>query len=175
MIATERLVAWAHAEGLTAEETTLREAEQAAVDYVNRMTGRNYGASAEIVETFRWRGGVLDLANEPVDLVLEQWTGSAWEAIGADSYTVDGRLVYLEGAYAVGGTRVRATYTAGYEPGDPEADPPGDPDVWDAPPVVQQAVRLLTMHWFVNREAVVTGTISTELQLAVDSLLRAAA
>jgi uncharacterized phiE125 gp8 family phage protein len=36
---------------------------------------------------------------------------------------------------------------------------------------IKQAVKLLVAHWFKNREAVVTGTISKEIELAVHSLL----
>lgn len=39
------------------------------------------------------------------------------------------------------------------------------------PGVVKQAMKLLIGHWYLNREAVVTGTISTEVQFAVDALL----
>lgn len=38
-------------------------------------------------------------------------------------------------------------------------------------PDVEQAVLLLVGHWYANREAVVTGTISTAIPLAVDRLL----
>jgi hypothetical protein len=166
MISTERLVAWAKAEGLTAEEETLRECEKAAVDYVNRVTGRYFGAESELTEEFRWRGGVLDLSNVPVDLTLEQWTGSAWEEMGTDDYRVSGRLVYLSGSYALGGTPIRATYTAGYE-----VDP-GDDDAWDAPPVVQQAVRMLTMHWYVNRGDGIASSTTPQLEEVVMRMLQ---
>lgn len=36
---------------------------------------------------------------------------------------------------------------------------------------VEQAILLLVGHWYANREAVVTGTISTAVPLAVDRLL----
>lgn len=36
---------------------------------------------------------------------------------------------------------------------------------------VQQAVLLLVGHWYANREAVVIGTITSEVPLAVDRLL----
>jgi hypothetical protein len=171
MIATDRLVAWAKAEGLTAEEATLRECEQAAVDYVSRITGRNYGLEADSVIEFRWRGGILDLPDTPAtdSLVLERWNGTSWEAIAADAYRLSGRLVYLTGAYDVGGTPVRATYTSGYTAGSPDANQ------WDAPAVVQQAVRMLALHFYVNREAAVVGVVSDEMEWGVRVLLQAVA
>lgn len=36
---------------------------------------------------------------------------------------------------------------------------------------VEQAMLLLVGHWYANREAVVIGTIATDVPLAVDSLL----
>jgi len=39
------------------------------------------------------------------------------------------------------------------------------------PEVVQHAMLMMINHWFVNREAVVTGTIATTIPLGVDALL----
>ncbi len=41
----------------------------------------------------------------------------------------------------------------------------------DVPESTKQAMRLLIAHWYENREAVLTGTISKEIEFAVDSLL----
>lgn len=51
-----------------------------------------------------------------------------------------------------------------------EADPVG-PDEMGLTPDVEQAILLLVGHWYANREAVVIGTISTAVPLAVDRLL----
>lgn len=51
---------------------------------------------------------------------------------------------------------VKVTYVAGYD---------------SAPQVVKQAMLLLIGHWYENREAVVIGTISTEIQFTVKALL----
>lgn len=40
------------------------------------------------------------------------------------------------------------------------------------PDEIRHAMLLLVAHWYENREAVLVGTISTEIQFAVDSLLR---
>lgn len=51
-----------------------------------------------------------------------------------------------------------------------EAEPVG-PDEMGLTPDVEQAILLLVGHWYANREAVVIGTISTAVPLAVDRLL----
>lgn len=166
MISTVELVAWTKA--VAGEETILRSLEKAAVDYVNRMTGRWFGVTATIIDTFRWRGGTLLLANEPTTLVLtESEDGVTWATVAASRYVQTGRLVYLSGSYLSTGTHIRATYTAGY------AVVGGDADVWNAPEAVKQAVRMLVGHWYVNREAAVVGTISSEVELGVRMILQA--
>lgn len=56
------------------------------------------------------------------------------------------------------GRDVRIRYRAGYEDG-------------KIPYAARQAILLLVGHWHAHREAVVTGTIVTEVPLAVDRLL----
>lgn len=43
----------------------------------------------------------------------------------------------------------------------------------DVPETIRQAALLLIGHWYLNREAVITGTISTEVQQTVEALLSA--
>lgn len=60
------------------------------------------------------------------------------------------------------------TYRAGY----PGADGGMEPDpTAGVPQAIRKAMRMLIGHWFINRQAVVTGTISTEVQFSVESLL----
>lgn len=51
-----------------------------------------------------------------------------------------------------------------------EADPV-EPEQMGLTPDVEQAVLLLVGHWYANREAVVVGTISSAVPLAVERLL----
>ncbi|QBF27457.1 phage gp6-like head-tail connector protein [Pseudomonas tructae] len=51
-----------------------------------------------------------------------------------------------------------------------EGDPAG-PEEMGMTPDVEQAILLLVGHWYANREAVVIGTISTAVPLAVERLL----
>lgn len=57
---------------------------------------------------------------------------------------------------------VTVTYTAGYG-NSPE----------DVPMPIRQAILLLVGHWYQNREDVVTGTITGQLENSVDALLAA--
>ncbi|OLY75598.1 hypothetical protein AU074_22715 [Pseudomonas sp. ATCC PTA-122608] len=50
-------------------------------------------------------------------------------------------------------------------------DEPSEPEQMGFTPDVEQAVLLLVGHWYANREAVVIGTISSAVPLAVDRLL----
>jgi len=60
---------------------------------------------------------------------------------------------------------VSVTYRAGY------ANVGADPVRSGAPAQIKAAILLLVGHWYANREAVVTGTIATQLPMAVDALL----
>ncbi|MDD1977125.1 head-tail connector protein [Pseudomonas tussilaginis] len=51
-----------------------------------------------------------------------------------------------------------------------ETDPAG-PEEMGLTPDVEQAILLLVGHWYANREAVVIGTISSAVPLAVERLL----
>ncbi|MCY1181879.1 hypothetical protein D9M73_224110 [compost metagenome] len=51
-----------------------------------------------------------------------------------------------------------------------EADPV-EPEQMGLTPDVEQAILLLVGHWYSNREAVVIGTISSAVPLAVERLL----
>jgi hypothetical protein len=63
----------------------------------------------------------------------------------------------------VNGVRVR--YEVGYTM---PSDSPNDRPV---PQPIITAMKLLLAHWYENREAVIIGTIQTELGMAVESLL----
>jgi uncharacterized phiE125 gp8 family phage protein len=54
---------------------------------------------------------------------------------------------------------VKVSYTSGHATGRP------------APEQAAPAIKLYIGHWYENREAVITGTISTELDQALDALL----
>lgn len=167
MISTADLQDWMKADD--ADAPVLRSLEEAAVKAIEQMTGRYYGVEDTITEVIRFRGFPLTLANDPIGGVLttlEQWDGTSWTTVTTDKYSLWGSFVMSEGAWeTLSLTKFRATYQAGY------TVDPLDADVWDAPRDIKQAVMLLVGSWFENREATVTGTINTELDLGVKMLL----
>lgn len=149
---------------------TLRRLEQAAIAMIQKRTGRYFGVEGEISESLSWRGWPMQLGNTPAGGALttfEQWDGSAWSAVAATSYYVDGVFVYWNSTASWSPltmpSRYRVTYDAGFTA--------GTGDEWEAPEDIKQAVLLLVGHWFENREAVVVGTITAEVKLGVDALI----
>lgn len=176
MISTADLQDWMKADD--ADAPTLRLLEEAAVKAVQQQTGRYFGVVATQTEIIRFKGWPLQLANEPIGGVLtslSQWDGSAWSLVASTDYYVDGSLIWPNATYSSPITwlvpttsrRYQAVYQAGY------TVDPNDADVWPAPSDIQQAVKLLVGHWFENRESVVIGTTSSEVQQSLDWLLQA--
>lgn len=97
-------------------------------------------------------------------------TAGASQTLSASAYTVDtysepGRIVPAFGQ-SWPATRdipnaVIVTYVAGYGAG----------AAADVPQPIRQAILLLVGHWYANREGVLTGTISKEIEFAVSALL----
>jgi uncharacterized phiE125 gp8 family phage protein len=168
MISTDDLKDWMKAED--SDLPTLRSLEEAAIKAIEKMTGRYLGVTAAVTETIRFRGFPLALANDPIGGVittLEQWDGSAYSTVAATDYYVWGSFVFSEGVWEslTAPSRFRVTYQAGY------TVDPLDQDVWDAPADLKQAVKLLVGHWFENREAVVVGTITSDVKMSVEMLV----
>jgi uncharacterized phiE125 gp8 family phage protein len=64
---------------------------------------------------------------------------------------------------------VVVTFKAGYRPTSPGS---GDPTMPVLPHTLKSALKLMLAHWYENREAVVLGTIATQLPLGIEALLR---
>lgn len=108
--------------------------------------------------------GAIELPHPPlldVESVRYVDEGGVEVEVPAVDYTVD--TLTMPGTVAPvdrwpDGRDVRIRYRAGYEDG-------------KIPHAARQAILLLVGHWHAHREAVVTGTIATEIPLAVDRLL----
>lgn len=97
-------------------------------------------------------------------------TGGTSQTFSSDDYTVDtdstpGRVYpnYDESWPATRAQQkaVTITYVAGFGTA-----------TTDVPESINQAIKLLCGHWYENREEVIVGTISKQVEFAVDALLR---
>lgn len=174
MISTADLQDWMKAEDVDAP--VLRILEEAAIKTVQKQTGRYWGVTATQTEIIRFVSWPLPLANAPIGGVLtslEQWNGNAWAVVDAVNYYVDGCFIWPNASYTwppsyqypYSPLRFRVIYQAGYTVN------PTDADVWPAPEDIRQAIRLLVGHWFENRESVIIGTTSSEVQQSLNFIL----
>jgi uncharacterized phiE125 gp8 family phage protein len=145
----------------------------AALDHVERFTGQVLSPRVMelVLDGFPCWPELISIPRAPVTSIVsiaytDPSTGEAAAMDSADWRWSDAdpellrpafRAAWPSAAAERGSVRVR--FGAGYEEG-------------LAPPALLQAVKSLTGHWFANREAVVTGTISTELPLGVMDLMR---
>lgn len=149
---------------------------KAARKYIETATGR-----ALITQTLRltrdcfptWKEGyTFRLPSPPLQTVSSiQYTDTAGatQTVTAAEYVVDATSVPGRVGLAYGYTwptdvieqiaSVNVNYVAGYGLA---AAVPHD---------IKQAMRLLIGHWFVNREAVLTGTISNDIEFSLAALL----
>ena len=103
------------------------------------------------------------------DGTLTTWASSGYQV---DTVSPIARIAPAFGSYYPA-TRhgdfgaVRILYEAGYAPGD------GSPADYaeNVPKRVKQAIKLLAGHWEANRTAVLTGTISKEVEFSLASIL----
>lgn len=136
-----------------------------AVDFVENRSGQLL-VQRSVTEAFSGFGSYLELSKRPVISV----TGASYyDEAGTAQTLADTDLLPLIGVNPVrvypasswpsvkSNTPVTVTYLAGYTD---EERPQG----------LIMAALLLIGHWFANREAVVIGEVSSELQLSVDAL-----
>jgi uncharacterized phiE125 gp8 family phage protein len=146
----------------------------AATAWIEERTGYVAGAREEAFRFDRFERE-LELRRRPVD--LETIAVAYLDGDGGEQPFTDIRAVLKDGtvrvtpaigsawpAAACGPSAITLTADVGFADSD-------EMGAADAPEPLRQAARLLVGHWFANREAVVTGTISTELQFSVDLLL----
>lgn len=151
------------------EQALVRDYERAAVAYCERDTGRYFGPEKEVIQYLDGVGQRdLWLVNEPVAGSVSVTQNGV--AVDAAQYEVRGRVLAHT---AVWGhvyypTQVVVTYRAGYT----VPDPVGAPDVWTAPDDIQQAVRMITAHWYETRVPVALGTVAPEIKMTVGSILQ---
>jgi uncharacterized phiE125 gp8 family phage protein len=165
------LRAWLRIDG-TASDTTITALLGAAVEMVERDTGQVLLSSTFKMVLDGWPGdGVIRLPRHPVTAVSEirhRNTDGDWQVIDAADYVLANVRNPPRIGLTVGASwppvasqigAVEITFVAGY------ANPAA------VPKNLTMALRLLASHWNENREAVVVGSINSELQLAYDRLI----
>lgn len=135
----------------------------AAREYCENITGR--ALATQTIQAYPETWGLWRLPRPPLAAVTSVKyydTGGAEHILAATGYqvdTVDGQILVLEAPSATlrDLNPIEVEYAAGYT---------------TCPKTIRQAMLLLIGHWYVNREAVVVGQVSTEVQITVDRLLR---
>lgn len=165
-VSLARAKAFCRVEG-TEEDTLIEDLIGAAVDHLEQITGRRFATETWdlVLDGF---SDTIDLPLSPVQSVVSikylDANGNEQDA-GQQYWTAD---LVSEPGWIV--RRAEATWPtvmatpnavtirlqAGYD---------------TLPRSLQQAVLLLVGHWYTNREAVVTGTIATEIPLGVGQLI----
>nr|WP_321457192.1 head-tail connector protein [uncultured Cohaesibacter sp.] len=145
---------------------------QAAVSYLDGYSGilGKCLMTQEWAQEFEWWGDFPLCLGPFLDL-----TSIAYFDEDGESQTVDLSSVRIERRVlgAVACLKVGASW--------PDADPDAGPitvtwrvgyeDAAAVPAGIRHAIKLMVGHWFENREAVVIGTITSQVPLAVDALL----
>jgi uncharacterized phiE125 gp8 family phage protein len=159
----------------TSDDALLEQYEAAAVDHVQRITGRYYGPKITTAELIAVGEGtsILRLSEfvSAVSAVTERlYQGDAGTSIltgASDGWvlrikpgtTHSATLIRKGGSVWRFGYEYPVTAEIGYDPG-------------EEPPAVRQAVSMLAAHWYVTRTPVAIGTISEEIEHTVRDLLR---
>jgi len=164
-----------HVRGSTEDNALISSYGIAAREAVENETGRTLGATTYRLTRDKWPSGrELTLPRSPlrsstsVAVTYRLSTGST-STLSSTAYVVDGdaeppRLILKANQTwpeneLLAGPSVRVQWDAGYA---------GSSTV---PERAKQAIRFLAGHWYENRETVVTGTISSEVQRTVRDLL----
>ena len=149
------------------EDTLIEDLIAAATAHIERLTGRSICEQEWELHADAF-GDEFLLPNGPVQSIAaftyQPGTGEA-VAVDAELYEADlisdpARVLRRAGAVwpnaANSASAVKIRYIAGYA---------------TVPAPLRQAALLLVGHWYTNREAVVTGTITAEIPLGVEHLI----
>lgn len=156
------------------ELAELRRFRASAIAAIEAQTGWYWGPVTTLVDTLpaTWplilRAVPRATVEDPEEIVITvESRGASWEAVSADSYYADGRMLWLYSAWSTGlyrfglPGRYRVTYTGGFDVDEQ------DPDIWAAPEDIKQYVRMTVGHFWLNREATIVGTTAYELPMGV--------
>jgi uncharacterized phiE125 gp8 family phage protein len=142
----------------------------AAARHIERILGRAVMPQEWLLELTAWQDAVV-LPIEPVRSVVVTYTDAA-----GDQQTLDA-ATYLLSAWPSMATEWRFASGALRPELDDEEYPvrfaigAGYADADSVPEDLKVAVQMLVGHWYKHREAVVSGTISSELPIGVSALI----
>lgn len=157
----------------TAEDTYLTDLISAAAVAVEDMQAKVFRQATMTMTMDMWpRGGLIRLPRYPVQSItsvtyLEEGESSA-TTFASTNYLLDAnslppRVVLKKNKLfpsdsIEAGPSITVTFVAGYADG-------------EVPENAKHAIKLLAGHWYANREAVVTGTIATQMPESLRSLI----
>lgn len=171
----------AHLRAGDSEDTLITSLIKAAREYCEGFQNRAYITQTLELTFDAWPSFPLDVPRPPLASVTSIKyfdTANVEATFAATEYFVDtdsepGRIVLAYGKSLPTTTlrpanAVKIRYVAGHPAGGTEQTPEPAANV---PMKVKQAMLLLIGFWYDNREAVVTGSISKELEFSVHALL----
>lgn len=147
------------------EDTTIGALLDTAVAHVSDYTNRSFLTGGEAVFWLnRWRPAALAFGPiKSITHVKYYDTAGVLQTLSTDKWYLDGvkdntTIIYFHDVPDLeeyNAKPVQITATVGSTP----------------TPNIKHAVRMLCAHWYENRRAVVTGTVATQIPMAVESLL----
>lgn len=148
---------------ITEDESVIFPLITAAREYCENITGR--ALASQTIKAYPDSWGLWRLPRPPLTAVTSVKyydKDNAEYTLAAANYqvdTVDGIILILEEpSVALRELNpIVVEYTAGYS---------------TCPKTIRQAMLLLIAHWYQNREAVVVGQVSTEVEITVGRLLK---
>ena len=157
----------------SAHDTWLDRTIVAAERYVENKTNRVLISSTfdAFYDRFPWPGGLIELpkpdvsAVDSISYVATDGSVTTWDSA---QYVVDivserGRIWEAHGFDWPATRTIRHAVTVRFQAGYANASA--------VPDDLKHAMLMLISHWFNNRDAVLTGTISKEVELGVEALL----
>ncbi len=166
---------------ITAHDALLREMIEEATDFIEQRLHSTLLRTGYVLRLDDWpcvQPGVIGLPMGPVIAVQEvRYLDSNGDAQvqPAEDYRLihEPTAGWLSPVYSkwwptarAGAAGIEIAYEAGYEgEGSPE-------DASGVPSSIKRAAKYLVAHWFENREAILAGTSSKEIELGFDSALQ---
>ena len=156
---------------ISTDDTLIASLITAATTYLEGQMNREFIDETLILKLDRFLNEV-ELPGSPLDSVTSVVyidTSGDTQTVSTDVFTVD--TVAEPGVLRLGFNQtwpiprttpnaVTVTYVSGYGAAGS-----------DVPEEMKTAIKILVAHWYENREAVVVGTITKEIELSVESLI----